>query len=307
VPQIKTYRKPRALRPGDAVGVVAPASRVPAEDLAAGIALLEDRYEVVTYRDLSGGDGMLSGSDSARRQELQAALDDTRTRAIIAARGGYGTVRALRGLSLEAFSAAPKAVVGFSDLTALLCGLMAQVGTVTVHGPMVCQIGRRGTKTLAPLVRLLEDTESGAPEIRELTAIVPGKAKGPLVGGNLTTLAHLIGTGMFPQLKGAILFIEDVDERPYRLDRCLVHLREAGVLEGLAGVVVGDMTGCEPIGEEQSASEVIASFLLGLGKPAVVGAPAGHGARNVPLPLGVAVEIDGEGGALRMLEPAVSA
>ncbi len=241
---------------------------------------------------------MHAGDDDLRADELRWALTDPAIRAVIAARGGYGTARVL-GLASEAIDGLaerPRWIVGFSDLTALLSATLRLAGLQAIHGSMVCQVGRRGKETRDRLVALLE---GGAQRpIAKLQTLVEGRARGPLVGGNLTVLTHLVGTPWMPDLRGAILFIEDVGERPYRLDRCLVHLRQAGALEGVVGVVIGDLTDCEPQGGEAVAVEITSRFCRDLGVPAVAGLPAGHGPVNVPLVLGAMVELDASLGSL---------
>ena len=193
----------------------------------------------------------------------------------------------------------PRWLVGFSDVTALLAAAHRLARVQTIHGPMVCQLGRRGQAAFEPLRRTLEGERP--PPVTGLKPLVAGRAEGWLAGGNLTVLSHLVGTPWMPSFEGAVLFLEDVGERPYRLDRCLVHLAQAGVLEGIRGVVIGDLTACEAQGGEASAEEVLSRFCEDLGAPAVMGVPAGHGPVNRPLVFGAEVEIDAGLGVLRWI------
>ena len=295
------------LRQGDTVAVIAPAGLPRGGDLARGLKLLASRYRVDTFRDLSALEpwGMLAGRDRIRRSELLWAARHAEARCIIAIRGGYGTARILDARMLDALAEKPKLVVGFSDLTALLCGMLTR-SLPAIHGPMVCQLGGRNRRVLFErLVSLLESSTPPHP-IEGLEPLVAGVAEGPLIGGNLTVLTHLIGTELLPALEGAILLLEDVGERPYRIDRCLQHLLRAGALEGLAGLAFGDLVDCKPKKGELGSLEVISDFCHGLGLPAVLGLPLGHGKRNDPVPLGARVELDAGQGVLTFREGIVS-
>ncbi len=300
------YRPLPSLRPGDTIAVIAPAGMPRRGDLERGLSLLSSRYRVATHRDLLSIEpwGMHAGVDTVRSAELLWAARHPDARCVIAVRGGYGTTRILDGELLDALTETPRLVVGFSDLTALLCGMLTR-SFRALHGPMVCQLGGKRRKELfEQLVDALERSEP--PERFEgLEPLVDGVAVGPLIGGNLTVLTHLIGTDLLPCLDGAVLLLEDVGERPYRLDRCLQHLLHAGALEGLAGLVFGDLVACKPKKGELPTREVIAHFCEGLGIPSARGLPLGHGKQNRPVPLGAEVELDAAKGVLSFREGAV--
>jgi muramoyltetrapeptide carboxypeptidase len=296
---VSILTRPPDLRPGDAVAVVAPAGVPAPAALAAGVETLAGRYDVRLRRDLAAARfGMHAGTDAERADELRWALSDPDIRAVIAARGGWGTARILDAAvpELRRLAATPRWVVGFSDLTALVAAVGAVAGLQAIHGDMVCQLGRRGKGAFERLAALLEG--GARPPETALRPLVAGRAAGPLAGGNLTVLSHLVGTPWMPNLRGAVLFVEDVGERPYRVDRCLVHLRQARCLDGVAGLVFGDFTGCEPEGGEASIEEVIERFATTLGVPAAAGLRAGHGADNHPLLCGAAVTLDAAAGHL---------
>ena len=302
--------RPPRLRPGDVVRVVAPSGPVPREGFAAGAAILGERYRLRYDDGLFAREGFLAGSDERRLAELAAAFADAEARAIVMARGGYGLTRLLPFLdqSLLLGRAAPLPIVGFSDGTALLA-LAAGLGLGSVHGPVVTQLPALPRDDAAALFRLLEEPDPGV-ILAELGGLVPGRAQGPLLGGNLEVFSRLLGTPFMPDLDGAILFIEDLGERPYRIDRLITHLDSAGVFSAIAGVVVGDFSTClEPEttrAGSPTAAEVLEERLGRLAIPVAFAAPIGHGSRNVAVPYGALVELDTRFGTVTALEGAVS-
>jgi len=293
-----------ALRPGDPVAVVAPAGPSPPGDLSAGLALLASRYRVRPAENLFVREGYLAGSDERRRGAVDRALRDPDVRGVFCARGGYGVQRILPFLDRDALRSDPKPIVGFSDITALLCWARA-VGVVAIHGPVVTQLPRLPRADLEHLFRLLEEpgyaprlSGSGGNHSSRGPTLVSdsGAAEGPLVGGNLSLLGALAGCPWAPLLDGAILVLEDVAEAPYRLDRLLTTLRHqvgARSADTLAGVAVGELSGCVP-GEAggPSALEVVATQVSAPGRPVVSGFPIGHGNRNAAFPIGVRARLD---------------
>jgi muramoyltetrapeptide carboxypeptidase len=202
----------------------------------------------------------------------------------------------------------PVPMVGFSDGTALLARTAA-LGLAGVHGPVVTQLGALTGDDVAALYRALEEPNLGV-LFTDLGGLVPGRAQGPLLGGNLEVFSRLVGTPYLPDLAGAILFIEDLGERPYRVDRLITHLDSAGVFSAISGVVVGDFAGClepEPMrASSPTVDEVLEERLGRLAIPVAVGAPIGHGTRNVAVPYGTLVDLDTRFGTLTALEGAVS-
>jgi muramoyltetrapeptide carboxypeptidase len=240
-------------------------------------------------------------------------LDDPGVRAILCARGGYGSQRLLPQIDLRAFAARPKVIVGYSDTTALLNAAVA-TGVVAVHGPMVADDIARGlsTRSASWLQSVLADPaylwEAEVPE-----TVRPGCATGRLVGGCLSVLVTTLGTPWSPDTVGAVLFLEDVHERPFRLDRLLTHMRQAGKFDGVAGVVFGTMATCPPV-DGVCPLDVVRECFADAPYPVGFGVPAGHhvggttGAdgENLALPLGVRVTLDTTRGRLTALEPAVA-
>ncbi|HEU4569797.1 MAG TPA: LD-carboxypeptidase [Gemmatimonadales bacterium] len=313
--------RPPRLGPGARVALVAPAGPLlERDDLARGEALVRALgWEPVLAPHAGGHHGYLSGTDEERLGDLNAALADPRVDAVWCLRGGYGMTRILPGLDFAAARRRPKVVLGFSDITALLVPLFAETGLVTFHGPIArtemgpfarYHLDRVVTNVNAPgrLGRLAPPADTLVPQKDRIATLVPGVAEGPLVGGNLTLLQCLIGTRWFPDLRGAILFIEDVGEDVYSIDRMLSHLALAGKLAGLAGVLVGRFTELKKGGEDgaMGVDQVLARYLAPLRVPVACGFPVGHIDEQWTLPIGVRARLDATAGELDLLEAAVS-
>lgn len=283
------------------MGIVAPAGPFDRESFEAGLRVLAERYQPVYDDGLLARTRYLAGSDARRLDELNGALADDSVKAVFAARGGYGSLRLLPKLRR---AGPPKLLVGFSDITALHLAFQA-AGRVSIHGPVVTQLATQPAEVVHRLVHLIESPETPVSPLRG-SPLVDGGAEGPLLGGNLSLLTRLLGTPYLPDLEGAILLLEDLGERPYRLDRMWTHLALAGVFDRVAGIALGEFTDCEEPGAEYSSAEVVAALAADVGLPCVGGLPIGHGALNVPLPLGCRVHLDGGSGRLDFLEPAVT-
>ncbi len=302
--------RPTVLRPGDRVAVVAPSGPSAAGRVAAGVALLTSwGLRVSVAGQVHARHGYLSGTDAQRLASLNAALRDPSVRAVVCARGGYGTQRIVDDLDYPAIRADPKLVVGFSDVTALHLALWRHARLATVHGPGAAWDADRTPQASAEaLCRALMSVEPVRlrPDAAVATAAVrlgDAPARGILLGGNLTMLASSAGTPDAPDLRGALLLLEDVAEAPYRVDRALTQLRRAGVLAGLAGVALGDFTACTAAAGPDVVS-VLGERLGELGVPVVGGFPVGHGAGQLPVPLGVPALLDPASGELTV-QPAV--
>ncbi len=302
---------PPRLRPGDTIAVCAPAGPVAAQRLQAGLARLSARYRVRCDDRVYDQTGYLAGNDAARAAELNGYLADPDVRAIIMGRGGYGTMRILQSLDADQLRRDPKLVIGFSDGTALLAWALAQAGVRGVHGPVVSQLGRLSAKQEQWLYRLLESSEPAGLVPGGLAPCggARGRFEGPLLGGNLCMLSHLVGTPYQPEPAGAVLFFEDIGERPYAVDRYLTHMSHAGALDGIACAVAGDFTDCvtapgKPDEQRVDVMEVIAERFDVFGIPAARGLPVGHGAHNYALPIGARCAVDLDAGTLELLEPA---
>jgi muramoyltetrapeptide carboxypeptidase len=251
----------------------------------------------------------LAGADAERTADLQRMLDDPSVAAVFCARGGFGAQRVVPLLDLDTLRRHPKPVVGYSDATALLAAL-ARAGIVGVHGPMVAADMTRGlsARSLGHLERLLTDPTYRW-ELEAPTCIRPGRARGRLAGGCLSVLVTTLGTPWVPDFAGAVVFLEDVHEWPYRLDRLLTHLRQSGCLDRAAGVVFGTLEACRPL-DGVSPLDVVRDLFADAPYPVALGVPAGHAnakthVDNLALPFGVEVELDADAGRLVAREAAV--
>lgn len=294
---MSSARPPRWPRPGQVLALTAPGGAVEPNALNEGLAILRALAPDLTVRadsEVARREGYFAGDDQQRADHLARVFADPAVGLVMAARGGFGCSRLLPALDLDGLAASGRALLGCSDLTCLLNALAAR-GLVSLHGPMLTQLARLDAPSRDDLLALL----AGRPRWPSPLAgrpLRPGQARGPLLGGNLTLLCHLLGTPHFPPLEGAILLLEDLGEAPYRLDRLLTQLELAGVWRQVAGVAVGSLS------DQPSDAEVltgtVAERLSTLPLPVVMGLPVGHGPANRLVPLGALAEIDGEAGRL---------
>ncbi|MBU1820734.1 MAG: LD-carboxypeptidase [Bacteroidetes bacterium] len=288
---IETLKKPAFLQPGDTIGVLAPASRVHYADCQPGLHILRTDWElkVLECPTLHGAHHQYSGTDQQRKEELQSLLDNPDVRAIIAARGGYGCSRILDDLDFTAFRKSPKWIVGFSDLTAVLSHLN-RLGYAGIHAPMVKLFAiEQGEIALESLRKALFGEELHY-SVAGHAYNQPGEATGPVVGGNLCLLAHLIGSPSQVDTTGTILFIEDINEYLYNIDRMMIQLKRAGQLQSLAGLIVGQFTDVRDNPEPtfgKTAYEIILEHTQAYGYPICFDFPVGHVADNRALPVGL--------------------
>lgn len=289
-----THRK---LGPGARIALIAPSGPFDVQAFDKGVTRLRRHYAVDYHADITARHGYLAGTDARRLHELQTALDDPHVEAIIAARGGYGSTRLLPLLAAERVRRHAPLLVGFSDVTALHA-LWARAGVASIHGSMVASLGTCSEEHFARFCAALEGRFPARYE--GLEAITAGTAHGCLLGGNLAVLSALLGTPAFPPLDGAILFLEDIAERPYRVDRMLTSWRSAGAFHGVRGVVLGSFTEGEPGPDGTSLSDVLRERLSDLGIPVASGLPAGHCPDNAELPFGRSVTLDATAGCLHL-------
>lgn len=296
--------RPPALRPGDTVMLVSPSGPAPEDRVRLGIAMLESwGLRPVLGPGCMERQGYLAGSDEIRLAGVNAALRDRDVCGVICIRGGYGAQRIVDGLDIEAFRVQPKIVVGFSDITALQMALWQRAGAASVHGPMAAwNVERTGEVSASSLRAALMSTDdvvlaSRPDEETGGVRVMAPAATGTLLGGNLCLIAATIGTADMPDLSGAILLLEEVDEPPYKVDRMLTHLRRSGVLSGVAGVAVGQFTNCVD-GWKIPIADVLMDRLGDLGVPVVGGLPVGHGQDQLTVPVGTRAVLDAEAGTL---------
>jgi muramoyltetrapeptide carboxypeptidase len=294
------------LKPGDLIGVVAPAGPAKPEVLA-GVEALYARHglRVRCFPACHASSGYLAGPDALRLADLHTALADDKVAALHCLRGGYGAMRLLDTIDADLVRRKPKLLIGYSDITALHA-LWAQQGLASLHAPMpasdLVKPGREDDET-ALFDVLLNGLRAGtvlAPVLEGNTPRTVGTAEGLLIGGNLSLVAALMGTPWAWNPHRAILFLEDVSEEPYRVDRYLAQLRLGGVLDAVAGVVLGSFT------DEDYPLALLRDSFEQLGKPVLGGWPTGHGTPNRPLPMGLRARLDATAGTLTLLEDLVA-
>lgn len=315
----RPVRPPRLAR-GSRVALVAPAGPLlERDDLMRAEALCRALdYEPVMGARAGARHGYLAGTDDDRLADLNAAIADPAIDAIWCIRGGYGVTRILDRVEFEPLHTRPKALIGYSDITALLLAARRRADLVTFHGPtarapMPAFTRRHFERVLAiaepagRLGQLPQPADVLVPRENRIVTIHGGVAEGPLVGGNLTLLHCLVGTRHYPDLDGAILFLEDVGEALYRVDRMLAHLRMVGALDRLAGVAIGRFTELERhIGDGALGfDEVLATYFGPLGIPVAAGLPIGHIDDQWTVPIGVRARLDAGAGEMEVLEAAV--
>ncbi len=318
--------RPPRLQRGDLIGIAAPASPPPdSRNIDRGVAALEAMgFKVRLAPNARKRWGYLAGSDRDRAGDLMALFADPSVKAILCVRGGYGVARLLPLLDFGLIRTHPKILVGYSDITSLHCALLRRANLISFHGPMLNSDfahARLPRFTRESFLRTLGVTAGSGPlwcgDVAEgyrrptVAVLHPGVARGQLVGGNLTLLCASLGTPWQPPFRGRILFFEDVNEKPYGVDRMLTQLLNAGLLQQVAGIAVGINKNCrDPKASRsreyrQTVEDVIRERLLPLGVPLVLGLPFGHLAWNATLPVGATVELDANHGRLRLLQPAV--
>lgn len=287
------FRYPPALKPGDRIAIVAPASPFRAHEFWRGYAWLRDRYEIMASSRIFDRHGYLAGSDQRRMTELRNAMLEPGVRAIVCARGGYGTMRLIPELPWDEFAEAPRWVVGFSDITALHAVLSTR-RIASVHGPHVTGLGRDASPAMrASWLQSLERPRAGK-TWRSLRVLHGGKASGTIVGGNLSLVEAMACTGELYIPLGSILALEDVSERPYRIDRMLTSLALGGHLSRVTGIVFGSFVGCDPGSDGVRTLDVLAERTKRLGIPVLADAPFGHGEDNDTFVLGSRATIEGD-------------
>ena len=312
--------KPRRLSPGDTVGIVSPAS---ATFQSVDVQIAQESLEALGLKVKLGAHmmerhGYLAGDDKARAADINRFFEDRSIAAVHPIRGGWGSTRLLPYLDFDRIRDNPKIIVGYSDITALLLSIQAKTGLVTFHGPIA--LGRWDTWSVDYVKRVLFGTEPVTFEPKRdlnpdrnslvqtefrVQTITPGTARGRLLGGNLTVLTTIVGSGYLPDWDGAILFTEDVHEEPYRIDRMLTQLKLSGALSKIKGFIFGGCSECTP-GEGSygglTLEEIFDDHIKPLGIPAWQGAMIGHQQPQWTLPEGIQVEIDATAGTIRELE-----
>ena len=302
--------KPRRLTVGDTVGLISPASAINQSDLTEVIEFLTAYgFKVKIGEHVLDRYGYLAGRDADRAADVNAMFADERVQAILTLRGGWGCNRILPRLDYDLIRRHPKILMGFSDITSLLLAIIARSGVITFHGPV--GISTWNWFDLNYVERILLKKEAILMQNLagyRVETITTGRTRGRLLGGNLSVLAALVGSPYLPSWKNTILFLEDVGEEIYRVDRMLTQLKLAGILEQLAGLIFASCSDCDQAEDDEptlSLGQVLSESIAPLGIPAWSGSMIGHIQNNFTVPLGVEVEIDAERGTILMLEPAV--
>lgn len=309
MPSSQDILKPPALRRGDTIGVVSPASNVKREEVEAGIARLQELgYRVVVGDNVFARELYFAGSPELRAHDLRTMFERQDVRAIVAARGGYGSNYLLPLIDLDVIRRNPKPLIGYSDLTSLLTWIFDETGLVTFHGPMVAKdFAHEDGADLESWFAMLEGSASWS--LNQMSTLMEGDAEGTLYGGCLSILVASLGTPYEIETGGTILFLEDIGTKPYQIDRMLMQLKLAGKFDGVQGIVFGAMQDCiQPGGQDYTLEEVIVRVLGDLRIPVTFGLPSGHvPTRNITLPFGVKAHLQAgrDSATLRMLESAV--
>ncbi len=289
-----TMITPPALKQGDKIAIVATARKVSEEEIAPSVKILENwGYEVVKGMNLFADDRQFAGTDGQRWAELQLALDDPSIKAILFARGGYGTVRIIDKLDFTKFKKYPKWLMGFSDVTVLHTHVNHHCKVQTMHSPMALTLPLAGKEVKEHIQKILHGG-SYTMKVKNHLLNRRGKVAGELIGGNLSILYSLTGTASDIHTRGKILFIEDLDEYLYHIDRMMMNLKRSGKLDGLKGLIVGGMTDMNdnkvPYG--LSAEEIILDAVTEYDYPVCFGFPAGHLDNNHPLVMGKKITLE---------------
>ena len=318
-PKVKI--KPSRLKPGDTLGLIAPGSYISEDELKDSIENLEKLGYKVLYNDrILSKTGYLAGTDESRAEELNSMFADKKVNGIICARGGYGCSRILPLLDYELIKNNPKILIGYSDITALLNAIYSETGLVTFHGPVGISSFNDFSVTyfnevlVHPEKDLVLISAKGEDEKDNngIKTIVSGKAVGELVGGNLSVLNSLIGTKYDFNGEGKIIFLEEIGEEPYRIDRMLTQLIQSGKFEKAAGIAMGVFKDCEPKEKDPSSStsfsllEVLFDRLSSFNIPVIYGLSFGHIKNKFTLPVGIKAELDTVSQTITLLENSVN-
>lgn len=293
--------KPAALKPGDKIGIISPASPMSSERLELGMKYLNQKgYETSLGKHVRDMRGYLAGTDEDRLKDIHSFFSDQSVKAIFSSRGGYGTSRLIDSLDYDLVKSNPKILMGYSDLTAIQLAIWQRTGLITFSGPMVAVEMGQGIDDITENI-MWSTLNTGRYDAwlssfpgESLKIINHGIAKGPLLGGCLSVVMNIIGTEYQPNFDDAILVLEDIGEEPYRIDRYLSQLRLAGILDQISGVIIAQFLDCdaEPGKPSLTIEEVILDYFSSRSIPVVSGLKYGHLPQKYTLPLGATLEID---------------
>ncbi|MCK9212199.1 MAG: LD-carboxypeptidase [Ignavibacteriaceae bacterium] len=312
--------KPKKLKTGDTIGLISPGGFITEQQLEESKTNISSLgFSVVAAKNILKRYGYLAGTDKERTEDLHEMFSNTKVDGIVCVRGGYGCARVLDFLDFNLIKRNPKILIGYSDITALLYGIFSQTGLIGFHGPVATStfnefsVNNFKNVLMNPQLKmsLHHAFEDATKSEYKPFVIRGGKAKGKLVGGNLSIVASLIGTKYDIDTKGKIIFLEEVGEEPYRVDRMLTQMIQAGKFKHASGIALGVFTKCESKPDESgiansfSLSEVLRERLFQLGIPVLYGLSFGHIVNKFTLPFGINAELDVDNQSLTLLEKAV--
>lgn len=292
---------PPGLKKGDIIGLAPLAGPWQEEKFAAGIRILAELGFQTRIPPKKNRQDYLACSDQERLDFFHDLWQDQKVAAIMAVRGGYGCLRLIDDIDFELIRERNKILIGFSDVTVLLNVLHCQTGLITFHGPMLTTMAATDKKSIQELFKRLTSRDPASLTANQVEILKPGSARGRLLGGNLTTLTHLLSTPYEPSFTDAILFLEDIGEHPYRIDRMLTQLKLAGKIDKISGLILGGFDNCGDI--QLIWKRILELFEADI--PIWANFPAGHGKQNITLPIGVEVKMDGSKGLLKICSPCI--
>jgi muramoyltetrapeptide carboxypeptidase len=302
--QIKEKKsiKPRCLMPGDTLGIVAPAGPFDLKKFMKGKAVLESMgFRTFFDEEIFQQHGFFAGTDVQRANQVNRLFADPAFQAVVCARGGYGSMRILPFLDFKIIQNNPKIFVGFSDISVLLFVLHARCSLVTFHGPVVTTLANTAEQTIEAMLKVMTSNKHLELKSKKGMVIKPGVASGVVVGGNLTTLCHLVGTPYTPHFGETILFLEDRGEAPYRIDRMLIQMKLAGCFEGLKGLFLGSFEAC---GKRDDIFRIFQEVFKEFNIPILSGFEIGHSRINITIPMGLRATLNTNRRVLTFHEPA---
>lgn len=290
--KIKNHMKRfTTLKPGNMLGVCAPSARFDTEKLNLGIqALKELGFKVKVPEEIFKKKRYLAGDDLVRAKVINSLFLDTKIDGIICARGGFGSMRILEHLNWNGIRQNPKPFIGFSDNTAILLAIIEKTGNWVIHGPNVVSFAQTQKETIDAFYRILKGSFDEI-DITNGQVIKSGKCTGVLKGGNLATISHLLGTGFQPYFKGAVLFLEDIGEPAYKIDRMLTQMKMAGLFEGIKGVIIGSFENCD---NDEYLEEILFEIFDEYNVPILSGLDSGHGPVNLSIFMGTQIKMNTE-------------
>jgi muramoyltetrapeptide carboxypeptidase len=294
--------RPRRLKPGDTIGFVAPASPFDPETFLRGVRTLESLgFRTRVNDEIFEKTGYMAGNDGHRARLVNRLFKDAAIKAIFCARGGFGSLRILPLVDYDLIRENPKVFIGFSDITALLTAITTRSGLISFHGPVVTTLAGASEMTCNALLGAISSDMPLEVQPTRGVVVQAGRAQGPLIGGNLTTLCHLLATPFETRFKNCILLLEDRGEAAYRIDRMLFQMKLAGCFDGIAGLALGSFEDC---GSLDAIYKIFQAHFQKIPVPILGGFDTGHGKRNLTIPFGIDATLDTEQQILSFVEPA---